>query len=110
MCFILIINQKVLYVGMGICEVLDVVLVIVVFGVKIGVLFFDDGIFQIIKNQNIDFVGQKNMVVIFKLFVFYDIDYIFVRVKDLVLWGLIEEDFFVEVQLVEDDVVLDFFC
>ncbi|MGB3622771.1 sulfurtransferase complex subunit TusC [Ketobacter sp. MCCC 1A13808] len=106
----LIINQKAPHAGMGTREALDAALATAAFGVKTGVLFLDDGIFQIIKNQNTDPAGQKNTAAIFKSFALYDIDHIFVRAKDLALRGLTEEDLSVEVQLVEDDAVSDLFC
>ncbi len=69
-------------------EMLDVILTTAAFDQPVSILLLDDGVFQIKKNQNPDFLGMKDTAAIFKALELYDVNDIFVETESLSERGL----------------------
>lgn len=103
----LIINQKPPHSTMATREALDTALATAAFGVKVGLLFLGDGVFQIHKQQNTKNAFLKNTAGIFNSLALYEIDQVFVRHTDLACRGLTAADLSINVAVISDDQVSD---
>lgn len=59
---------------------------------QIGVFFLDDGVFNLLHQQQPDLILQKNFIPAFKLLDLYDIENRFVCVQSLDRFGLLETE------------------
>jgi tRNA 2-thiouridine synthesizing protein C len=64
-------------------EALDVALAAAVYDQEIGILFMDDGVFQLLENQNPEDIEQKNIASILPALSLYGIDTIYVHKESL---------------------------
>lgn len=96
----LIINTKPPHSGQSTKEGQDAALAFAAFGVELGVLFIDDGIFQLRKNQTAQ-PGQKHTAATFASFPLYDINNVYVCKEDMITRGLCEDDLTINVTLVD---------
>ena len=85
-------NRKSSYGTVYAIESLEVVLIAAAFEQDVSLAFTDDGVFQIINNQNTDGIGMKNFSKTFHALGDYDINKIYVSKESLEERGLNEKD------------------
>lgn len=64
-------------------EALDVALAASVYDQDISILFMDDGVFQLLKNQHSELIAQKNIASILPALPLYDIENIYIHQQSL---------------------------
>lgn len=64
-------------------EAIDIALAASVYDQDIGILFMDDGVFQLLKNQHSQYVDQKNIASILPALALYGIENIYVHQESL---------------------------
>lgn len=99
-------------------ESLETVLIGAAFDQDVSMLFIDDGVFQIKKDQNPDGIEMKNFSKTYRALEMYDVEKLFVEQESLTERGLTEDDLLVDVEVIsrnkvsslvnEQDVVLGF--
>jgi len=73
-------------------ESLDVVLIGAAFDQDVSLAFIDDGVFQLLKNQDSEVTGAKNVAKSLAALGDYDVRYIYVEQESLQERGLREQD------------------
>lgn len=86
------INRKAPYGTIYALEALEVVLIAGAFEQQVTLIFMDDGVYQLTRNQNPAGIGMKNFSKTFGALADYDIDKIFVDEESLFLRGLQASD------------------
>lgn len=99
-------------------ESLEVVLVGAAFDQDVSVVFLDDGVYQIRKDQDTSAIGSKNFSKTFRALEMYDVEKLYVEKESLQARGMTEDDLNVPVEvktseeigrlMEEQDVVLSF--
>lgn len=99
-------------------ESLEVVLIGAAFEQDVSVVFLDDGVYQIHKDQDTSAIGTKNFSKTFRALEMYDVEKLYVEKESMELRGMSEDDFNVDVEvktseeigrlMEEQDVVLSF--
>jgi tRNA 2-thiouridine synthesizing protein C len=99
-------------------ESLEVVLIGAAFDQDVSVVFVDDGVYQIHKDQDTSAIGTKNFSKTFRALEMYDVEKLYVEKESMELRGMTEDDFNVEVEvktseeigrlMEEQDVILSF--
>lgn len=64
-------------------EAIDVALAAAVYDQNLSILFMDDGVFQLLKDQNAENIAQKNFASMLSALPFYDIENIYVHFESL---------------------------
>ncbi len=95
----LIINRHSPYQSSITKEALDVALMAAVFNQKTSVLFMDDGVYQLLNNQDPKDIQQKNNAATFPMLEMYDVDAVYVESTSLETRGLKEQDLLMPVQI-----------
>lgn len=80
-------------------EVLEMVLISAAFDQDVHLAFLDDGVFQIVKNQQPEAIEMKNFSKTYKALEMYDIEKLFVERESMEERGLSEDDFIVDVEI-----------
>jgi tRNA 2-thiouridine synthesizing protein C len=88
----LFINRKAPYGTIYALEALEVVLIAGAFEQQVTLIFMDDGVYQLTRNQNPAGIGMKNFSKSFGALGDYDVDQIFVDYESLNLRGLTSDD------------------
>lgn len=99
-------------------EALETVLIGAAFDQDVSVLFIDDGVYQLKKDQNTESLELKNFSKAFRALEMYDVEKLFVESESLQERGLSADDLLVDVEILErskvselieqQDVVLSF--
>ncbi len=99
-------------------ESLETVLIGAAFDQDVSMLFIDDGVYQLKKDQQPDSIEFKNFSKAFRALEMYDVEKLFVEQESLDERGLSKDDLLVEVELVsrqsvselvdQQDVILSF--
>jgi len=99
-------------------ESLEVVLVSAAFEQDVSVVFLDDGVYQIRKDQDTSAIGTKNFTKTFRALEMYDVEKLYVEKESMQARGMTEDDLNVPVEvktseeigrlMEEQDVVLSF--
>ena len=99
-------------------ESLEVVLVGAAFDQDVSVVFIDDGVYQIRKDQDTSAIGTKNFSKTFRALEMYDVEKLYVEKESMQTRGMTEDDLNVPVEvktseeigrlMEEQDVVLSF--
>jgi len=99
-------------------ESLEVVLVGAAFDQDVSVVFIDDGVYQIRKDQDTSAIGTKNFSKTFRALEMYDVEKLYVEKESMQARGMTEDDLNVPVEvktseeigrlMEEQDVVLSF--
>jgi tRNA 2-thiouridine synthesizing protein C len=79
-------------------ESLETVLIGAAFDQDVSVLFVDDGVFQLKKDQQPDSLGMKNFSKTFRALEMYDVEKIFVEDESLTERGLSVDDLLIDVE------------
>ncbi|MGV8836729.1 sulfurtransferase complex subunit TusC [Cellvibrio sp.] len=80
---ILLISRQAPYGKSTAREAIDIALAASVYDQDIGILFMDDGIFQLLKNQQSQHIDQKNIASILPALALYGIENIYVHQESL---------------------------
>ena len=99
-------------------ESLEVVLVGAAFDQDVSIVFLDDGVFQIRKDQDTSDIETKNFSKTFRALEMYDVEKLYVEAESLEARGMTVDDLTVEVEvksseeigrlMEEQDVILSF--
>ena len=99
-------------------ESLETVLIGAAFDQDVSMLFIDDGVYQLKKEQNPDGIEFKNFAKAFRALEMYDVEKLFVEQESLAERGLSVDDLLVDVEVIsraqttelidQQDVVLSF--
>ena len=73
-------------------ESLEVVLIGAAFEQEVTLAFIDDGVYQLLKNQDSSAIGSKNFSPTYRALGDYDVNQIYVERESLELRGLTKED------------------
>ncbi|HKJ53158.1 MAG TPA: sulfurtransferase complex subunit TusC [Gammaproteobacteria bacterium] len=73
-------------------ESLEVVLIGAAFEQDVSVAFVDDGVYQLLRNQDTSAIGTKNFAPTFRALGDYDVSKIYVERESLELRGLTKDD------------------
>ncbi len=89
---LLYVNRKAPHGSIYALESLEVVLVGAAFEQDVSLAFLDDGVYQLMLNQNTSSIGVKNFSPTYKALGDYDINQIYVEKESLELRGLSKEN------------------
>ncbi len=89
---ILYVNRRAPHGSIYALESLEVVLIGAVFEQDVSLAFIDDGVYQLMLNQNTSDIGVKNFSPTYKALGDYDINQIYVEKESLELRGLSKEN------------------
>ncbi|MGR9099177.1 MAG: sulfurtransferase complex subunit TusC [Gammaproteobacteria bacterium] len=84
--------------GSQVQEFLDIVLTMAAFDQKVGLLFLDDGVFQLKNGQRPEILGLKDTASIFRALEIYDVRELYAEVESLQERGLKPGDLFLPVR------------
>jgi tRNA 2-thiouridine synthesizing protein C len=99
----LYVNRKAPYGTIYALESLEVVLIGAAFDQDVSLAFLDDGVFQLVKDQNTKEIGVKNFSPTFRALGDYDVTKLFVEKESLDERGLTEADLLEVTYEDEDD-------
>jgi len=88
----LYINRKPPHGSIYALESLEVVLIGAAFEQDVSLAFIDDGVYQLLRNQNTSAIGSKNFSATFRALGDYDVSKIYVERESLELRGLSIDD------------------
>lgn len=84
-------------------ECLEVILVGAAFDQDVSIVFMDDGVYQVLKNQDTSAIGTKNFSKTFRALEMYDVENLYVEKESLQARGLAEEDLNVPVEVLSSE-------
>jgi tRNA 2-thiouridine synthesizing protein C len=88
----LYVNRKAPHGSIYALESLEVVLIGAAFEQEVTLAFIDDGVYQLLQNQDSSAIGSKNFAPTFRALGDYDVNRIYVERESLELRGLAKED------------------
>jgi tRNA 2-thiouridine synthesizing protein C len=103
----LFINRKAPYGSFYAHEALDALLMTAAFGQHISVLFLEDGVFQLKKNQQPQDLGMKNFNANLSALPVYDVTALYVSHDALTERGLTQADLILPVTLLDNIAIHD---
>ena len=95
----LYVNRKAPYGTIYALETLETVLIAAAFEQDVSVVFMDDGVFQLKKEQNTVDIGMKNFSPTFRALEGYDVEKLYVEKESMDARGLTEDDLVVPVEV-----------
>ena len=101
------VNRRAPYGTIYALECLEVVLIAAAFDQDVSVVFVDDGVCQLIKNQDTTAIGMKNFSNTYRALDDYDVEKIYVEQESLDARGLTTEDLIIPVEVVAADNLRD---
>ena len=93
------VNRKAPYGTIYALECLEVVLIAAAFDQDVSVVFLDDGVCQLKKNQDTTAIGMKNFSNTYRALDDYDVEKIYVEQESLEARGLTEDDLIIPVEI-----------
>ena len=93
---ILIVNRKPPHGSLAMKDGIDTALICSAFGQKLSVLFMDDGVYQLLKDQNPASTQSKDHASTFAAFEMYDVNDIYVDIDAMTARGIAKEDLIIE--------------
>jgi tRNA 2-thiouridine synthesizing protein C len=97
------VNRRAPYGTIYALESLEVVLIAAAFEQDVSLVFMDDGVYQIKKDQNTAAIGVKNFSPTYRALEGYDVEKLYVEQESLHSRGLTTDDLIVPVQVVDKD-------
>ena len=94
------VNRKAPYGTIYALESLEMVLIAAAFDQDVSVVFIDDGVCQLMRNQDTEAIGMKNFSKTYRALEDYDIEKIYVEQESLDARGLTSEDLIIPVEVV----------
>ena len=95
----LYVNRKAPYGTIYALETLETVLIAAAFEQDVSVVFMDDGVFQLKKEQNTTDIGMKNFSPTFRALEGYDVEKLYVEKESMDARGLTVDDLVVPVEV-----------
>jgi tRNA 2-thiouridine synthesizing protein C len=93
------VNRRAPYGTIFALECLEVVLISAAFEQDVSLVFLDDGVFQLKKNQDTAGIGMKNFSNTYRALDDYDIEKIYVEKESLDARGLSSDDLIIPVEV-----------
>jgi len=103
----LYVNRRAPYGTSYALEAIDAVLIGAAFDQDISLLFIDDGVFQLKKEQDTTDLEMKNFSPAYRAFEMYDVEKIYVSEAALAARGLKKRDLVVDVEVLSDSIISD---
>ena len=103
----LYVNRRAPYGTIYALEGLEVALIGAAFEQDVSMLFLEDGVFQLKKNQDTKAIGLKNFSPTYRALEMYDVEKLYVDRESLFSRGLCEEDLLVPVEILDSAAVSD---
>ena len=97
------VNRRAPYGTIYALECLEVVLIAAAFDQDISVVFMDDGVYQLKKNQDTTGIGMKNFSKTYGALEDYDVEKIYVEKESLDARGLTADDLVIPVEVLAAD-------
>jgi len=97
------VNRRAPYGTIYALESLEVVLIAAAFEQDVTLVFMDDGVYQIKKDQNTEAIGVKNFSPTYRALEGYDVEKLYVERESLESRGLTTEELIVPVQVIDKD-------
>ena len=101
------VNRKAPYGTIYAVECLEAVLVAAAFDQDVTVVFVDDGVYQLKKDQDTAAIGMKNFSPTYRALDDYDVEKLYVEKESLEARGLIADDLVVPVEIKSADELRD---
>lgn len=103
---LMVISRQAPYGNQRAREALDVALVAATYDQDVSLLFMDDGVFQLLKQQQPDAIAQKNLAANLSALPLYGVDKIYVHCESLTQRGIAQGDLILdEIQRVDSQVL-----
>jgi tRNA 2-thiouridine synthesizing protein C len=96
---IMYVNRRAPYGTIFALECLEVVLISATFDQDVSLVFMDDGVFQLKKNQDTTAIGMKNFSKTYRALDDYDVKKIYVEKESLDARGLNDEDLIIPAEV-----------
>ncbi len=90
-----------IYVGAQFKEALDLALVCAAFEHQVNLIFLENGVYALQKDQQSQVIGEKNQTDLLKGLSFYDIDNIFLENDSMKERGLSDKDLLIDAKLID---------
>lgn len=103
----LFLNRRAPYGTIYALESLEVILISAAFDQDVSVVFMDDGVYQIKKDQDTEGVNMKNFSPTFRALEGYDVEKLYVEKESLEARGLTEDDLVVPVEVLDSKALGD---
>lgn len=84
-------------------ETLDVLLTYAAFGLTVSLIFVDDGVFQLMANQQTSVLDMKNFAAAFRALEDYEVESVYIEKTSLESRGLKKEDLTIDIEVIEMD-------
>lgn len=97
------VNRKAPYGTIYALESLEVVLISAAFEQDVSMVFIDDGVFQLKKNQDTTAIGMKNFSKTYRALDDYDVERIYVEKESLEARGLTADDLIIPVEILSTE-------
>ncbi len=97
----LFLNRRAPYGTIYALESLEVVLISAAFDQDVSVVFMDDGVYQIKKEQDTAAINMKNFSPVYRALEGYDVEKLYVEKESLEARGLTEDDLVVPVEVLD---------
>jgi tRNA 2-thiouridine synthesizing protein C len=99
------VNRRAPYGTIFALECLEVVLISAAFEQDVSLVFMDDGVFQLKKNQDTTGIGMKNFSNTYRALDDYEVEKIYVEKESLDARGLTSDDLIIPVEVVSSAVM-----
>ncbi len=99
----LFINRRSPYGSSHAQEALDMAYTLSAFEHKVSLIFMDDGVLQIIREQDPSSIGMKNISSTFRAWEDYEIEHIYVEKESLEMRGVKETDLLIVAEIIDAD-------
>ena len=96
------VNRRAPYGTVYALESLEVVLIGAAFDQDVSLLFMDDGVFQLKKDQATDEIGVKNFSPTYRALEMYDVEKLYVSQESMDDRGLSRDDLIVDVEVMSN--------
>jgi len=97
------VNRRAPYGTIFALECLEVVLISAAFEQDVSLIFLDDGVFQLKKNQDTTGIGMKNFSNTYRALDDYEVEKIYVEKESLEARGLTEDDLIIPVEVLSSE-------
>jgi len=97
------VNRRAPYGTIFALECLEVVLISAAFEQDVSLIFLDDGVFQLKKNQDTTGIGMKNFSNTYRALDDYEVEKIYVEKESLEARGLTSDDLIIPVEILSSE-------
>jgi tRNA 2-thiouridine synthesizing protein C len=106
---LLVVSRQAPWSGLAAREALDLVLAGGAFDLPLGLLFLDDGVFQLQNNQQADAIEQKNLCANLQALPLFGVEELFVSSRSLQARGMDDGSLSMPARIVDDAQIRDLF-